>query len=257
MENNRKISDELLSKYLDGKTTVEETERVLDYLAESDENVEDLANISAAIEIMHDVEKAAARRSPRRFLWIISSVAASVAAIVICIVTFNKGNGVDDFPVIVAQTDTVKYKQQIQDTTKAIEIKIETEDTSKSVHPTTTSESVPIQSAAQSKNYAGEMAKVNYVSLLYPYKKVHYIPSDRKTFNFQWDSDATKIHLTIQDFEDNLLLDKQINDDDHFLWNLPPIEGNAFYWKMIFTFRDGSTKTKQGRIQDENLIIDE
>ena len=253
MANDNNISDELLTKFLCGKTTPEETEIVLSYMAESDENIEDLANISAAIETMYDAEKGAHSRPPRKFLWIISSVAAAVAAIVICIVSFNMGNGTDNFPTLVGQTDTVKYKQQIQDTTIAIEI----DDTSKSVHPQTTNEFVPIQPAVQSKNYAGEMAKVNYVSLLYPYKEVHYISSDRKSINFQWDSDATKIHLTIRDFEDNLLLDKQINDDDHFLWNLPPIEENAFFWKMVFTFRDGSTKTKQGRIQDENLTIDE
>lgn len=256
MNDKNTISDELLTKFLCGKTTPEETELVMAYMAESDENIEDLKNICAAIEMQKDVEKVAPCRSPHKFLWIISSAAAAVAAIVICIVAFNRGNETGCSPMIVEQTDTVKFKPQFQDTAVAIE-EIETEDASKREHPTMPNEFVPIQPAVESKHYAGEMAKVNYVSLLFPYKDVHYISTDRKTINFQWDSDAIGIHLTVMDLDDNLLLDKQITDDDHFLWKLPPIEENVFFWKMIFTFKDGSTKTKQGRIQDEHLIIDE
>ena len=256
MNDKNTISDELLTKFLCGKTTPEETELVMAYMAESDENIEDLKNICAAIEVQKDVEKVAPRHSPRRFLWIISSVAVAVAAIVICTVAFNRANGTDDSPMIVEQTDTVKFEQQFQDTIVAIE-EIETENASKREHPKMPNEFVPIQPAVESKHYAGEMAKVNYVSLLFPYKDIHYISLDRRSINFQWNSDAIGIHLTVMDLDDKLLLDKQITDDDHFLWKMPPIEENAFFWKMIFTFKDGSTKTKQGRIQDENLIIDE
>lgn len=255
MNDKNTISDELLTKFLCGKTTPKETELVLAYMAERDENVEDLKNICAAIEIQKDIEKVAPRRSLRRFLWIISSVAASVAAIVICLVAINRNDGRNDDTYIVHQTDTVKFEPATHDTVTAVE---PTEEASKAQTEHRSNELfMPIQQAEQSKHYAGEMAKVNYVSLLFPYKDVHYISSDRKTINFQWESDAIRIHLMVKDFEDNLLLDKQITNDDHYQWNLPSIEENAFFWKMIFSFKDGSTKTKQGRIQDENLIIDE
>ena len=254
MENNRKISDELLAKYLDGKTTAEETEEVLAYLAESDENIEDLANISAAVEIMHDVEKGAGRRPSRKFLWVISSVAAAIVAIVICLVAFNRGEGEEGSPLIAEQTDTVRFEPPIQDTVTAVE---PTEVAAKEQPEQQSGEFVPIQQAERSRNYAGEMAKVNYASILYPYKDVVYVSLDRKNIDFQWESDAIKVRLEIMDFEDKLLLDKQIEYDNHFLWTLPSIEENAFFWKMTFTFMNGSTKIKQGRIQDENLIIDE
>jgi len=45
------ISDELLAKFLDGKTNAFETERVLDYLNENQENLDDFINIRSAIQM--------------------------------------------------------------------------------------------------------------------------------------------------------------------------------------------------------------
>ena len=254
MNDKNTISDELLTKFLCGKTTPEETELVMAYMAESDENIEDLKNICAAVEIQKDVEKVAPRRPHRRFLWIVSSAAAAIAAIVICLVALNNDNGTDVSPLIAVQTDTVKFEPATQDTVTAVE---PTEEASKAQSGHQSDEFMPIQPAEQSRHYAGEMAKVNYVSMLYPYKDVLYVPLNKKTIDFQWDSDAVNVQLEIVDFEDKLLLNKRFDSDNHFVWTLPSIEENVFFWKMTFTFENGSTKVKRGRIQDENLIIDE
>ncbi len=50
MENKKEISDELLAKYLSGQCTEAEEAKVLDYMSQSDENIDDLTNIVAAIE---------------------------------------------------------------------------------------------------------------------------------------------------------------------------------------------------------------
>ena len=57
MNDKNTISDELLTKFLCGKTTPEESELVMAYMAESDENIEDLKNICAAIEMQKDMDE--------------------------------------------------------------------------------------------------------------------------------------------------------------------------------------------------------
>lgn len=64
----------MIARYLSGKATPEEEAAVLDYLAESDEHLEDLLAMSAAVE----VNKEEKRNYHIRPLWPTLSIAASV-----------------------------------------------------------------------------------------------------------------------------------------------------------------------------------
>lgn len=76
MENRKEISDELLAKYLSGQCTEAEETEVLDYMAQSDENIDDLTNIVAAIEAQKKATTLAPKKETRSFIpW---SAAASV-----------------------------------------------------------------------------------------------------------------------------------------------------------------------------------
>ena len=80
MENKKEISDELLDKYLSGQCTEAEEAEVLDYMSQSDENIDDLTNIVAAIEAQKKATSLATKKETRRFIpW---SAAASVLLLV-------------------------------------------------------------------------------------------------------------------------------------------------------------------------------
>lgn len=74
MNRNADISDEMIARYLSGKASPEEEAAVLDYLAESDERLDDILAMSAAAEINRE-EKQMHHIRP---LWPTLSIAASV-----------------------------------------------------------------------------------------------------------------------------------------------------------------------------------
>jgi anti-sigma factor RsiW len=92
---NKHISDEVLARYLSGKATAEEETAVLDYLSESDERVEELLAMTAAIETTRQQDDETTRRRDNkttrlrdnkttrvRPLWPVISAAASVALLI-------------------------------------------------------------------------------------------------------------------------------------------------------------------------------
>ena len=72
------MTDEMIARYLSGKSSPEEEALVLDYLSESDEHLEDLLAMSAAVE----VNRGEAPKQQTRLLWTTISVAASVALLI-------------------------------------------------------------------------------------------------------------------------------------------------------------------------------
>ena len=74
------ISDELLTRWLCGKATPEEENKVLDYLADSDENIEDLKAIVAATQLANNEAVSMPRR--RNLFKIPIAIAASIALLV-------------------------------------------------------------------------------------------------------------------------------------------------------------------------------
>jgi hypothetical protein len=104
------ISDQLLAKFLDGKTDAFETEQVLAYLNENNENLEDFLNIRSAIEIDSecpveiDLRKrldivnqhivSSDKKSNRNKFYLITSIAAAavVVGVVFLFAFFNDKN---------------------------------------------------------------------------------------------------------------------------------------------------------------------
>lgn len=249
MNPKKTISDELLAKYLDGKTTPEETELVLQYLSENDEHITELADICEAIEVQHDTEKIVRRRTPRTRWWLVAPVAAAVALLVILLTLPYRNLPQGGGELVAEQTDTIPDVTQTEDAAVPLESDDRTDSSSSKSART-------VQKAVPPKIYAGTEAKTDYVNLIYPYKTIHYISSGRKSVDFRWDSDAINVHLIIKDGKSNLLYDKVIKGEDHCYWPVPSIEEPIFDWQLIFTFADGTTAMRKGRFQDENHIID-
>ena len=113
MENKKEISDELLAKYLSGQCTEAEEAEVLDYMSQSDENVDDLTNIVAAIEAQKKAAVLAPKKETRRFIpW---SAAASVLLLIGLawfFTTRNNGMQMTPSPALAVQ-DTIEITDSI------------------------------------------------------------------------------------------------------------------------------------------------
>ena len=113
MENKKEISDELLDKYLSGQCTEAEEAEVLDYMSQSDENIDDLTNIVAAIETQKKTTRLATKTVTRRFIpW---SAAASVLLLVGLAWFFtSRNNGMQMYqsPAF-AEQDTIEMTDSI------------------------------------------------------------------------------------------------------------------------------------------------
>ena len=249
MDPKKTISDELLAKYLDGKTTPEETELVLQYLSESDEHIAELADICEAIEVQHDAEKSVRRRTLRTRWWLVAPVAAAVALLVILLTLPYRNLPQGGGELVAEQTDSILDMPQTESTDAPLK-------SDNSTDASSSNPASPVQNAVPPKRYAGTEAKTDYVNLIYPYKTIHYISSGRKSVDFRWESDAISVRLIVKDGEANLLYDKVIKGEDHCYWPVPSVEKPIFDWQLIFTFADGTTMIRKGCFQDENYIID-
>ena len=113
MENKKEISDELLDKYLSGQCTEAEEAEVLDYMSQSDENIDDLMNIVAAIEAQKKATSHATKKATRRFIpW---SAAASVLLLIGLawfFTTRNNGMQMTQSPAL-AEQDTIEITDSI------------------------------------------------------------------------------------------------------------------------------------------------
>lgn len=103
-----KVTDEMIARYLSGKSSPEEEAVVLDYLSESDEHLDDFLAMSAAVEVNKEEEP----KHQTRPLWPAISAAASVAILIgVGIALWHGGNsgspvGIDPSPSY-AQLDSI------------------------------------------------------------------------------------------------------------------------------------------------------
>ena len=74
------VTDEMIARYLSGKSTSDEEAAVLDYMSENDEHLEELLAMAAAVEQFGDQKTE--HKSRIRPLWSALSAAASVALLI-------------------------------------------------------------------------------------------------------------------------------------------------------------------------------
>lgn len=235
MEYKNEISDELLAKYLSGKTSKEEEEIVLAYLSESDENVDDLLNMSAAVELHHSKQKKNVEKR-NRFLWAASAAAAIIVLIVVGVFVFNNNeNSEEQF----AQ----KNSQQAQQNESAIS------DTSSIKHssPKTTKTDSVLYQINEPKHYADSAKKRNYVNMVYPVSKLTSINGEKQSMTFRWSTDAVGIHLVVKTKENRIIVNQDLGIVKLYKLNLPN-DVDTLNWNAVFTYSDGSTAEKKGTI---------
>ena len=113
MENKKVISDELLAKYLSGQCTEAEEAEVLDYMSQSDENIDDLTNIVAAIEAQKKATSPATKEETHRFIpWAAAASVLLLVGLAWFFTTRNNGMQVTQSPAF-AEKDTIEMTDSI------------------------------------------------------------------------------------------------------------------------------------------------
>lgn len=113
MENKKEISDELLAKYLSGQCTEAEESEVLDYMSQSDENIDDLTNIVAAIEAQKKAASLATKKETHRFIpWAAAASVLLLVGLAWFFTTRNNGMQVTQSPAL-AEQDTIEMTDSI------------------------------------------------------------------------------------------------------------------------------------------------
>ncbi len=113
MENKKGISDELLAKYLSGQCTEAEESEVLDYMSQSDENIDDLTNIVAAIEAQKKAASLATKKETHRFIpWAAAASVLLLVGLAWFFTTRNNGMQMTQSPAL-AEQDTIEMTDSI------------------------------------------------------------------------------------------------------------------------------------------------
>jgi hypothetical protein len=235
MGKNEKISDELLAKYMSGQTTPAEEAAVLDYLAESDENLDDFLQMSAAVEANH----APKERTRNYFKWI--AVAAAAALLVFVCLFAWKHQKQDNIEF--AQKENPAQHTNPVHTRVTDSVEMPTTDV-----PTTLEKpNELIPEMVEPKNYADSSRKRNYANMIYPSSKLTSISQERKSLIFRWNTDAVDIRFSVKDEKGNLITEKQLDAVKYFPFAIPD-DKDTLHWQAVFTYADGTTTVKRGSI---------
>ena len=240
MEDNKHISDELLAKYLSGKASAEEEERVLDFLAENDENLEDFLTMATAAKMQHQGEQTSEKHHHYWIKW--AAAAAAVVAIVLLGVFAFQHNGSDD--------NYLAKEQHGQDEQVTEEItKIDTTDSTGdiSVSPVSTQQSIAHPQVNEPKHYADSARKKNFTNMIYPSSQLTSISEYLQSLNFRWNTDAVEIHLLVKTENESTLVDQKLGTAKYYKLSLPK-DADTLQWQATFTYSDGKSQVKKGKI---------
>lgn len=243
------LSDELLAKYLSGKTSPEETEQVLSFLAENDGNLDDFTQICAAIEVQKSAEKAAfaqKRAVRRRILWVASSAAAIALIVVVALFAFQPNENDDR---MAQQTDSAQnsifvpksesFDNQNDSIAKGVEEK------SKALAPNWRGE--------PSKNYAEGTSKMGFCTMITPSQNVSSVSSHRTYFDFSWSTDAVRETLILKDENGRIIHREEMQNEDYVKFKVADYQKyGKLSWTLVLTYSSGATETKTGDIVFEN-----
>jgi len=276
------ISDHLLAKFLDGKTDAQETEQVLSYLNESEENLEEFLNIRSAIlidteppieinlsECLNVVEqhintgRTNKKSFQKRFYTITSFAAAAMVAGIVFLITFYFSNNDKNFT---AQDEIIKeeiqnvYQDSINELPKP-ESKFndnkylannELQETNKPASQIEEEEETEIQILHRNTALKTEG---NLFEMVKPYKTPYIVGVKNldKYFDFKWKTNAKKIEVTLKDKNGNILESGEVLDSVFQIKYLDYYKYLEIYWELKATFQDGTEEKNTGVLQ---LMVD-
>ncbi len=249
MKSEPNLSDELLAKYLSGKTSPEETEQVLSFLAENDENLEDFTQICAAIEVQKSAEKTAFSQKKafrRRILWVASSAAAIALIVVVALFAFHTN---ENSNWVAQQTDSTQKTMVLP---KFESIDNQNDSTVKKVKKKSNA-LTPNWRGEPSKNYAEGTSKTGFCTMITPSQNVSSVSFHRTYFDFSWSTDAVRETLILKDENGQTLYREEMQNEDYVKFKVADYQKyGKLSWTLVLTYSSGATETKTGDIVFEN-----
>lgn len=278
------ISDEMLSRFLEGMTDEVEEARLLQTMETEDLSPEDLAAIGEAAKLADtpplvrpDVAKAEERiraalnantsspsniflekrRLRMRVIWAMAASLALVIAVAL-FVLFRPDSA--DSKYVKNDTDsaavmTAKPKAE----TNLAQSDVQQKNTNSSHQPaneTDNETSDPNDATYTSQTLERQYARMQTANILTVTKpgKSNYVvlcKNLEKTFDFEWESDNVQsLHLTIKDVQGRSLVDFSDKTANHFSLKYSDIYPNQkVNWSLTAIFSDGTQQTRSGQIQ--------
>ena len=240
MEDNKQISDELLAKYLSDKASAEEEERILCYLAENDENLEDFLTVATAAKMQYQEEQTSEKHHHYWIKWV-AAAAAVVAFLLVGVFAFQH-NGSDDNYLAEeqhGQDDQITEETAANDTTDSAG--------ATSVSQVSTWQSIAQPQVNEPKHYADSAKKKNYTIMIYPSSQLTSVSENLQSMNFRWNTDAVEIHLLVKTENENTLVDQKLGTAKYYKLTLPK-DVDTLRWQATFTYSDGKSQVKKGKI---------
>lgn len=282
------ISDDLLAKFLEGKTDELEDARLLQDMEGEDLSLEDFAAIEEAAKLADknplvnpDLAKAEKqiraalnsntqqskiiimnkRKSRMRLVWAMAASLALVIAVALFVLfrpdskdqKFVK-NGADSTAVISTQPKTEKNlaqsSTQQKNTTNPQEVNVEDNETVETKGVTYTSQTLE-------KQYARTQT-TNSLTVTRPSKDNYKVlcKNLEKTLNFEWDADNVQsLHLFVKNPQGQVvaeLSDKAVGQYSLKYKDIYP--NRKLNWSLTATFADGTQQTRSGQIQIDYQI---
>ena len=279
MNNKHLDIDQLLAKFLDGKTDAAETEQVLAYLNENNENLEDFMNIRSAAQIEAeypvkiDLEErlnivkqhiaSSNKKSARNKFYLIAALAA--AAITVGVVALIFFNSVYKEFRPVAHQETYKDSEQtiFQDeiseetfSTNSDNKALASNDAQETNKSNTTStpvdkeEETEVQVQVQHKNTAKQL-EANLFEIVKPAKTPYIVlcKNLEKTFDFQWNTNAEKIKVTLKDKTGKTLLTQEVTENRCSIKYADYIKYEDIHWELKAIFENEESEVRYGVLQ--------
>lgn len=274
------INDELLSKFLDGKTTEEENQKISAYCDAHGETIEELLMMRQAasmadknsdfvideVKALHFVEQTLQTHSRKKrvtlAVWISVAAAMAILIVVGTFLFFSNENstliGHETQPhQTVAEDSTDKSNATLTDTSlmqthRTDRVEPLQEEPQLSENKSSEESRAPLSVEVSEKSTAATQSVENAFSMVKPSKTPYRIICKNldKSFVFQWETvNAKKIEFILMNDQHKVIVEKkELNLNSFSLMFRDVAVYSVLYWKVKIVFEDNTTTQKTGRI---------
>lgn len=275
------ISDELLSKFLEGKTTEEENEKISAYCDAHGETIEELLMMRQAasmadknsdfvideVKALHFVEQTLQTHSRKKrvtlAVWISVAAAMAILIVVGTFLFFSNENstliGHETQPhQTVAEDSTDKSNATLTDTSlmqthRTDRVELSQEEPQLSENKSSEEGRTPLSVEISEKSTAAVQSAENAFSMVKPNKTPYRLVCKNldKSFLFQWEAvNAKKVEFTLRNDQQRVIVEKkELTSNSYSLLFRDVAAYSVLYWKVKIVFEDNSTTQKTGRIE--------
>lgn len=279
------MKDDLLIRFIDGKTTPEETEAVLKELSQDGEAAKEwmqmaqgarLADTKPAQEISSDefIAKTLAGQNGHsvkqgkvvRLPWIIGAITAVAASVAIVATVFNNGSTDENPGNIMAEAVDSTDNAVKEDTTTAIGADVVS---IKDIAHESVAETIVEDPVSQMEDRVLELsdpkavkggkdvtasdAEIPHFEMIKPAKTPYkvIVKNIDKDFVFEWDvTGASSVKLIISDKDGNVIADMEAVEEGRCgITAVELVDKGVLNWTVEVIFNDGSKVRKSGKIE--------